>query len=130
VLSDAGHKNEGDFGLLAAMEIDAFIAVGRESKDATVPKNEQPLTAAMRAKLKTKKGREHYRRRKHIVETCLRMGETSARLPSLQLAGSAQSRGRVEPRLFGTESPSDGDDGSEMVSGKALGSPLKASAAP
>lgn len=68
VLADAGYKNESDFGLLAAMEIDAFIAVGREGKDATVPNNEQPLTAAMRAKLKTKKGRAHYRRRKHIVE--------------------------------------------------------------
>jgi len=68
VLADAGYKNESDFGLLAAMEIDAFIAVGREGKDPTVPKNEQPLTAAMRAKLKTKKGRAHYRRRKHIVE--------------------------------------------------------------
>ena len=68
VLADAGYKNEGDFAELAAMKIDAFIAVGREGKDATPPKNEQPLTAAMRAKLKTKRGREHYRRRKHIVE--------------------------------------------------------------
>ena len=68
VLADAGYKNEGDFAELAAMKIDAFIAVGREGKDAAPPKNEQPLTAAMRAKLKTKRGRKHYRRRKHIVE--------------------------------------------------------------
>jgi len=68
VLADAGYKNEGDFAELAAMKIEAFIAVGREGKDATPPKNEQPLTAAMRVKLKTKRGREHYRRRKHIVE--------------------------------------------------------------
>src|SRR5712671_7757718 len=68
VLADAGYKNESDFAELAAMKIDAFIAVGREGKHATPPKNEQPLTAAMRAKLKTKRGREHYRRRKYIVE--------------------------------------------------------------
>ena len=68
VLADAGYKNENDFAELAAMKIDAYIAVGREGKDATPPKNEQPLTATMRTKLKTKKGREHYRRRKHIVE--------------------------------------------------------------
>jgi transposase len=68
VLADAGYKNENDFAELAAMKIDAFIAVGREGKDKAPPKKEQPLTASMRAKLKTKEGREHYRRRKHIVE--------------------------------------------------------------
>jgi transposase len=68
VLADAGYKNEGDFAELEAMKIDAFVAVGREGKSATPPKKEQPLTAAMRAKLKTKRGRKHYRRRKHIVE--------------------------------------------------------------
>lgn len=68
VIADAGYKNEGDFAKLNAMQIDAYVAVGREGKDATPPKSEQPLTAAMRAKLKTKRGRAHYRRRKHIVE--------------------------------------------------------------
>ena len=68
VLADAGYKNESDFAELAAMRIDAYVAVGREGKDATPPKNEQPLTAAMREKLKTKDGRQCYRRRKHIVE--------------------------------------------------------------
>ncbi len=68
VLADAGYKNERDFAELSARSIDAYVAVGREGKDATPPKNEQPLTAKMRAKLKTKRGRNHYRRRKHIVE--------------------------------------------------------------
>ena len=68
VLADAGYKNESDFAELKAMKIDAYIAVGREGKDATPPQNEQPLTAAMREKLKTADGRQHYRRRKHIVE--------------------------------------------------------------
>ena len=68
VIADAGYKNEGDFAKLNAMQIDAYVAVGREGKDATPPKSEQPLTAAMRAKLKTKRGRAHYRRRKHVVE--------------------------------------------------------------
>jgi transposase len=57
----------------------------------------------------------------------LRMGETSARLPSLQHAGAAQGRGRVEPRLLGAQSPPDGDDGNETVSGNRVG---KLSAAP
>lgn len=68
VLADAGYKNESDFAELKAMKIDAYIAVGREGKDAAPPQNEQPLTAAMREKLKTADGRERYRRRKHIVE--------------------------------------------------------------
>ena len=68
VLADAGYKSESDFAELRAMKVDAFVAVGREGKDARPRKNEQPLTAAMRAKLQTQRGRERYRRRKHIVE--------------------------------------------------------------
>lgn len=68
VLADAGYKNESDLAELKAMQIDAYVAVGREDKAATPPKNEQPLTASMRSKLKTKLGRAQYRRRKHIVE--------------------------------------------------------------
>lgn len=68
VLADAGYKGESVFAELGAMNIDACIAVGREGKGAKPPKKEQPLTAAMRIKLKTKEGREHYRRRKHVVE--------------------------------------------------------------
>ena len=68
VLADAGYKNESDFAELQAMQIDAYVAVGREGKDANPPKNEQPRTAAMRQRLKTDSGRQRYRRRKHIVE--------------------------------------------------------------
>jgi transposase len=68
VLADAGYKNESDFAELDAMKINAFVAVGREGKQSQQPKKEQPLTAAMRAKLKTRRGRAQYRRRKGIVE--------------------------------------------------------------
>jgi hypothetical protein len=68
VLADAGYKNESDFAELKAMRIKVYVAVGREGKDANPPKNEQPLTAAMRERLKTDSGRQRYRRRKHIVE--------------------------------------------------------------
>jgi transposase len=68
VLADAGYKNERDFALLHAMEVDAFVAVGREGKQTKQPRKEQPMTAAMRAKLKTQRGRARYRRRKAIVE--------------------------------------------------------------
>jgi transposase len=68
VLADAGYKNEADLAKLISMKIDGYIAVGREGKTASKPKKEQPHTAAMRARLKTKRGRERYRKRKSIVE--------------------------------------------------------------
>jgi len=68
VLADAGYKSERDFALLHDMGIDGFVAVGREGKQAKRPKKEQPMTAAMRKKLATKRGRARYRCRKHIVE--------------------------------------------------------------
>jgi hypothetical protein len=68
VIADAGYKNESAFAAINAMAIEAFVAVGREGKAAESPKKELPLTAAMRRKLKTKRGRAVYRRRKAIVE--------------------------------------------------------------
>ena len=68
VLADAGYKNERDFAELDAMKIDAFVSIGREGKQQSAPKKEQPLTAAMRRKLATKRGRARYRKRKAIVE--------------------------------------------------------------
>jgi transposase len=68
LLADAGYKNEADLATLAATDIDAYIAVGREGKGRDAPKKEKPATAAMREKLKSEKGRECYRRRKHVVE--------------------------------------------------------------
>jgi len=68
VLADAGYKNESDFAALDAMKIDAFVSVGREGKKQKTPKKEQPMTAAMRRKLATKRGRARYRQRKWIVE--------------------------------------------------------------
>jgi methylmalonyl-CoA mutase cobalamin-binding subunit len=69
-LADAGYKNENDFELLKAMDIDAYVSVGRESKQTKHPKTkkEKPNTAAMRKKLATKRGRERYRKRKGLVE--------------------------------------------------------------
>src|SRR6185369_10261794 len=61
---------------------------------------------------------------------CLRMGETRARLPSLQPARSAQGRGRVEPRLLGTEPSQDGGERSAVVSEKSIGSSSGAPARP
>jgi transposase len=68
VLADAGYKNERDFALLEGLGIDGYVSVGREGKQAKRPKKELPLTAAMRRKLATKRGRARYRMRKAIVE--------------------------------------------------------------
>jgi hypothetical protein len=68
VIADAGYKNESAFAAVEAMQIDAFVAVGRERSAAKAPKKELPLTAVMRRKLTTKRGRDIYRRRKAIVE--------------------------------------------------------------
>lgn len=68
VLADAGYKNERGFASLDGLGIDGYVSVGREGKQAERPKKEQPLTAAMRRKLATKRGRARYRMRKAIVE--------------------------------------------------------------
>ncbi len=74
VLADAGYKSEANFESLQERESEAYIACGREAYDPRIPCPRGPLpqgasqTDRMERKLMTKKGREKYRKRKHIVE--------------------------------------------------------------
>jgi transposase len=68
VLADAGYRREDDLEALEAAEIDGYIALGREGKQAAEPGDEQSATQRMKEKLDSDVGRERYRRRKHIAE--------------------------------------------------------------
>ena len=73
-LADAGYKSETNFEALDTHPTDAYVACGREAYDPRVPCPKGPIPKAatytdrMKRKLQTKKGRETYRTRKHIVE--------------------------------------------------------------
>jgi len=66
-LADAGYGSEDNLQYLVDRGIDGYVAQGRGEKglDAKVTK---PLRAKMACKLKTKRGHNVYRRRKHIAE--------------------------------------------------------------
>jgi hypothetical protein len=69
VLADAGYRSEENLQSLEASGIDAYVALGRESKKSVV-KNEDkhPATQRMKQKLETLEGRKRYSKRKSIVE--------------------------------------------------------------
>ena len=67
VLADAGYRSEENFEALRARNIDGYVAVGRE-RSISASHARLPLTNAMARKLRTKKGRQTYRKRKHIAE--------------------------------------------------------------
>ncbi|MGB6853851.1 MAG: IS1182 family transposase [Thermoanaerobaculia bacterium] len=75
LLADAGYQSADNLEHLAAKSIDAYIAVRRDqhsSVPAAAPRGRIPTGASprerMARKLRTKQGRDHYRRRKSIVE--------------------------------------------------------------
>lgn len=69
VLADAGYRSEDNLQKLEASGIDAYVALGREGKKATVKNEEQhPATHRMKQKLQTEEGRKRYSKRKSIVE--------------------------------------------------------------
>ena len=68
VLADTGYRSEENFETLEAAGIDAYVAIGRENKNAGGPCTACTATGRMRKKLKTKRGRSRYRERKHIAE--------------------------------------------------------------
>jgi len=75
VLADAGYQSADNLEHLKDKEIDAYVAVRRDKHSSTprpaprgrVPDDLSPRDR-MERKLRTKKGRDHYRRRKFIVE--------------------------------------------------------------
>ena len=69
VLADAGYASEKNLAELEEREIDAYVATRREKKMAqgTAP-DSKTATGRMTRKLKTKRGKDRYRKRKHIAE--------------------------------------------------------------
>ena len=65
-LADAGYGAEANLRYLADYGIDGYVAQGRGEKSA-VP-TAKPLRTRMAQKLKTKRGQNVYRKRKHIAE--------------------------------------------------------------
>ena len=69
VLADAGYCNEGDLQALEARGVDAYVALGREGKQAvTVNPGKSPARSRMRKKLGSLAGQAAYARRKWISE--------------------------------------------------------------
>ena len=99
VLADAGYKSEANFEALKERETEAYIACGREAYDSRIPCPRGPLpqgasrTDRMERKLKTKKGREKYRKRKHIVEPVFGWLKNVLGFRQVSLRGEAKVRG-------------------------------------
>jgi len=75
LLADAGYQSDKNLEHLADKRIDAYVAVRRDKHSSTplpAPRGRIPKDLSRRGrmerKLRTKKGRDHYRRRKSIVE--------------------------------------------------------------
>jgi transposase len=75
VLADAGYQSDKNLEHLEGKKVDAYVAVSRDKHSSTPPPaprgripNDLDRRGRMERKLRTKKGRDHYRRRKFIVE--------------------------------------------------------------
>ncbi len=69
VLADAGYRSESNLGMLEQRQIDGYVAMGREKNLADVPlPPKDTAVGRMMRKMKTKRGRDRYRARKHIGE--------------------------------------------------------------
>jgi transposase len=69
VLADAGYRSEANLEMLEQRQIDGYVAMGREKNlaDAPLPPKDTAFGRMVR-KMKTKRGRDRYRARKHIGE--------------------------------------------------------------
>ena len=68
-LADAGYRAESNLKALEARKIDGYVAMGREKEGSPTPlASALAATRRMARKLRTKRGREIYRKRKWIAE--------------------------------------------------------------
>lgn len=68
VLADAGYRSEENLQRLESSGLDAYVALGRESKNTVLKKDQPSATQRMKQKLETPEGRQRYAKRKSIVE--------------------------------------------------------------
>jgi transposase len=69
VLADAGYKSEGNFRGLEERGVTGYIPLGREGKKAARdPSPGLVATHRMKRRMATKRGKQRYRKRKHIAE--------------------------------------------------------------
>jgi len=68
VLADAGYKSESNFIELEERGVEALVALGRGESVPNQVSEDKPGTRRMARKLRTKRGRERYGQRKHLVE--------------------------------------------------------------
>ena len=68
LLADAGYRSEPNFLELEACGVNGYISLGREGKLAAVSNPKALATNRIKARLATRAGKDHYRKRKSIVE--------------------------------------------------------------
>ena len=68
LLADAGYKSEANFAELEERGVLAFVSLGRGEALPDQVAEDKPSTRRMARRLRTKRGRERYRRRKAVVE--------------------------------------------------------------
>jgi transposase len=69
VLADAGYKSEGNFEGLEERGVTGYIPLGRYRRESAREPDEKLLaTHRMKRRMATKRGRQRYRKRKHIAE--------------------------------------------------------------
>lgn len=98
-LADAGYKSDANFAQLEDRQTDVYVACGREAYDPRVKCPSGPIpkdatrTQRMERKLKTKRGRDAYRKRKHIVEPVFGWIKNVLGFRQLSLRGEANAQG-------------------------------------
>ncbi len=68
LLADAGYKSEANLAELEARGVDGYVSLGRREQTRERVKTAGPATKRMHRKLNTKRGRERFKARKHVVE--------------------------------------------------------------
>ena len=100
---------------------DLVVALGREGKQPlAIDPNRSPLTAAMAAKLQSRrKGSAAYRRRKWLAEPPNGWIKNVLGFRQFSMRGLHRVQSRVETRVHGAEPATNGDDAGGLTAGIA-----------
>lgn len=92
VLADAGYRSETNLTELEDRGIDAYVSLGRREETREKAQSAGPATKRMHRKLNTKRGRERFKARKHIVEPVFAWAKHVLGFRSFSMRGLALAR--------------------------------------
>jgi hypothetical protein len=125
VLVDARYRSEAVFEQLSESTVELIVALGREGRQQLqIDAAQYPRTAAMHDKLQREAGQTAYRKTQVDRRAAQWLDQGRVGIPAIQHARHGEGARRVQTRVSGAQSASNGDDADKLSEQSSVNAPV------